>query len=172
MNATPSEIQATSFSVIYLEINWIEGDFLDDDDIRELFTQYKMDVTFDCIENPVEPEIFLYEMSLRVNSGVTADPGFQIAITTVGTFFIDNYKRLAPNQILSYKFESGLSLMIGSCRSALWNATSMGPVGPYTLPALDLDALISAKAKEETKSKTKQKKSPGTGKKGNMGIVR
>ncbi len=170
MNALPSEIQATSFYVTHLEINWIKGDFLDDEDIRDLFIQYKVDVTFECLEDPTEPEGFLYEMSLRVNSGVKADPGYQIAIKTVGTFFIDNYTMIKPKQILHYKLSSGLSLMIGSCRSALWNSTSMGPVGPYTLPALDLDALLTEKAKQETK--TKQKKSPGTGKKGSMGIVR
>jgi preprotein translocase subunit SecB len=172
MKATPSPLKQLNFSVTYLEVDILDIESVVDEDIPDLFADYDLDFTFDCLDHPTDDEIFYYEMTLVVNEGLVPEPGYQLVIAAAGSFMIEDDGSLTDHEITGLKLSSGLSFMIGSIRAALWNATSMGIFGPYTLPAVDLNALITAKAEESHKAETKkQKKSSKPKKTGFKGVV-
>jgi preprotein translocase subunit SecB len=172
MKATPSPLKQLNFSVTYLEVDILDIESIVDEEIEDLFADYDLDFTFDCLDHPTDDEQFYYEMTLVVNEGLVPEPGYQLVIAAAGSFMIEDDGTLSENDMITLKLSSGLAFMISSVRAALWNATSMGVFGPYTLPAVDLNELISLKAKESLKAQTKkQKKSPKPKKTGFKGIV-
>lgn len=171
IKAIPSQLRLLSFYVESIHVDWVEDIEVAVQELVTLMDEYEIEIDFEISASPDDPAEFTIDMSLWINFEEEPLPGYEMEIGGFGIFILDGMDTLTVDEINSLKTVSGISFMIGSMRTALLNATAFGPIGSYTLPAIDLGALLAAKGKGMSKKSPAPKGNPGK-KTGFKGIVR
>ncbi len=101
-----------------------------------------LDIDFDLFQNKESNE-FRIVIGIKVNCIKEKLPGYSVAIKAVSRFDL-NIIDENPEQ-KSGLINSAVQITLNSVRGYLWNVSSFGIYGRYTLPTINLPALMKAK---------------------------
>ncbi|HPT72865.1 MAG TPA: hypothetical protein PLE74_11370 [Candidatus Cloacimonadota bacterium] len=105
-----------------------------------------VDIDFDLYKNEESNE-FRIIIEVKVNCNEDKLPGYSIFVKCGSRFdlnVIDENEEDKKNALIN----SAVQITINSVRGYLWNVTSFGIYGRYTLPTINLPALMKAKAEK------------------------
>ncbi|MDA3891017.1 MAG: hypothetical protein PF517_05060 [Salinivirgaceae bacterium] len=111
--------------------------------IPELTNSYLIDIDFALTQ--LADNIFQLFTKISVNSIEKPKPGYKLFIEGVCIFSFDESEPLTGEEkshLLNYY---GLNICINSLRNILATTTANGPLGKYTLPAIDVNKLLADK---------------------------
>jgi preprotein translocase subunit SecB len=110
-------------------------------DISNLFDDYDVDIDFafhHAKDNEGAQIIFI---KTEINKIDVPLFGYSISVEAVGVFS-RNVDEIEEEEYLKMLQYSGVSILINCLRNFVSSLTSHGPIGPYLIPAIDLNDLI------------------------------
>ncbi len=107
----------------------------------------------DVLNHPVDIDFTLkkvkdgFNLFVKLSHNYSEDAlaGYSFFIEAVGVFSLQTEKILSEKMIQNLQYVSTLSLVINFLRGYLLNVTSYCPLGPFVLPAIDLNELMKSK---------------------------
>lgn len=114
-------------------------------DVRKILHDRPFEIEFDILESTHKKDdiaITVRINSFTLNKGKRTG-GYDFSVTARGFFAIENIKDIGEDEEIQYLFYSALPMIISLCRSHLSSLTANGLFGVYTLPAVDLQALVN-----------------------------
>lgn len=114
------------------------------DKLEDLFNSYSIELDFDYGEND---HYIAVAIEVRVNLSGDSDnlPGYSFIVEGSSIFEFQNTPELSDEDKASLLNYSGLSITINQIRGFIATLTSYAPFGRYTLPAIDVNDLLSQK---------------------------
>jgi hypothetical protein len=124
---------------------------------EEVFDSYQID--FDFMTKTDEDGETLLFTKIGINFSVKPTVGYSILVESLTVLDVNSEFKLTPKEKGDLIYFSGLSMAINNLRHFIANMTSYGPMGKYTLPSVDVNAIHQDKMKEiENEKKSKKKK--------------
>lgn len=143
MIAKKSPFMLHSFLLLRQNLEFIAPSFDSKIDILEITDSYLIDIDF----NLKDPEGDFYQMYLKIeiNRQEKRLAGYSIIVEGVGFFGFDKSVVISDQEKGNYLYFSGTPICISSLRSIVAGITAYCPFGRYTLPSIDLNALLVSK---------------------------
>jgi len=139
MIAQASPLVIHNFFVLQSKLRYVASP---DEINRTAVMHYPVDVDFTL--KKVEGGINLFT-KVGYNDGKEPLAGYSFFVEAVGVFSLQDEESLPEKTVHNLQYTSTLSLIINFLRGYLMDATSYLPLGPYILPAIDLNNLIKSK---------------------------
>lgn len=162
MEIVKSQIQLEHFHILALDYKFNAEENSKKPEIIRQFGSYNVDIDFAWKKTKDFSIVFC---KLEINRGSEKKSGYSILAEGAGVFRFD--KATETKDIADLLKYSATSIVIAEIRALLRQITIPGPAGPYTLPTVDIKAIIAAKIKttpsftkhRTTAQKVKKKKS-------------
>lgn len=142
MIAQKSALHLEHFAVLQSHYNFIQPKRAPKNNIK-LFQSYLIDIDF--AHHFEEDGVIRVFVKIGINQDKNALPGYKLLVEGVGFFRLTN-EEISQAEQNNLKFYSTMSVIIGYLRNSLSNATSSAPLGPYLLPAIDMNDLFLKKS--------------------------
>lgn len=133
--------------------------------IRELFASYPISLEYEVKRNRKE-NLFLVLLKIGVNPGKFEDQkdGYELHAEVVSTFDTSRVEQAVPDaEKHTYILYTSLAIATHNVRACLRDMTMSAPMGPYSLPTIDIGKLVKnvqqKKHEGEPPEVTKQKNS-------------
>jgi hypothetical protein len=123
---------------------------------EEVFDSYLID--FDFMTKTDEDGETLLFTKIGINFSEKPTVGYSILVESLTVLDVNSEFKLTPKEKGDLIYFSGLSMAINNLRHFIANMTSYSPMGKYTLPSVDLNAIHQEKMKELEKEKNLKKK--------------
>lgn len=147
MIAQKSALNLEHFAVLQSHFNFNQPKRAPKDNLK-LLQSYPIDIDFaHHFEEDGAIRVFV---KIGVNQDKNTLPGYILLVEGVGFFRLTNGEIPEAEQN-NLKFYSTVSVIIGYLRNSLSSMTSSAPMGPYLLPAIDLNDLFLKKSEGEQK---------------------
>jgi preprotein translocase subunit SecB len=150
MKAIQSPFSLKNFLLLKQIVEFVPEKEENDLEFNQYINAYNIDI--DYMIKDVQKPVYNVFVKIQINMSEDKLPGYSIFAEGVGIFEIEENDVTSSQQISNYLHYSGLSICINSLRSVISNTTAHGPIGKYTLPSIDLNALITAKNEQNHSS--------------------
>lgn len=123
-------------------------------DLKQIIHNRLFEVDFDILENENSEDfvITININSFNINKGKRIN-GYDFQISARGFFTLTEKDEIEEDKQFQYMLYSALPMVISLCRSHLSSLTANGLFGVYTLPAVDLQALVNDWFDKENENK-------------------
>ena len=113
-------------------------------DVKQNLHSRPFEIEFDILESEKKEDIAITVNinSFSLNRGKKTG-GYDFSITARGFFTLENIEDIEEDKEIQYILYSALPMIISICRSHLGSITANGLYGVYTLPAIDLPAIVN-----------------------------
>lgn len=145
MKAKFSPLQLLDFKLLqtHYEFEVAEEDSLD---LKELFSNYPVEIDFELGKSDDEEEIQLLTM-IEVNLDKdNPKPGYKIMVEGGATFKLNDAESIDEGLRNNLSKFSTLNMVINNLRNIIFQITNLGPMGGYLLPPIDITKLLQDKA--------------------------
>jgi preprotein translocase subunit SecB len=151
MKAKFSPLKILDFKLLSSSFEFIPLDS-EEVNVDELFSKYLVDIDFTFQESEGD-KFFQLMVKISINKTKSALDGYKIYAEGGGVFSIENEPDLDDKTIGNLRYYSSLNMMINNLRNIIYQQSTLGPIGPYLLPPIDIVDLHRQKAIELNSSR-------------------
>ncbi|MEZ5030693.1 MAG: hypothetical protein R2787_04775 [Saprospiraceae bacterium] len=123
--------------------------------IQELLASYEIELSYEIKVNNKSPLwLVLYSIAVNPSRLEAQKPGYELEALVASIFDISKVEEIVPEpERERYTLTSSLAIAIHNVRACLRDLTLSAPMGPYSLPTIDIGKLMQIVSTKETEQR-------------------